>query len=1221
MLLPIVMIGQVWMLRFWSHAANPVFVPLGKQGWWSRVFGFDLTTLFERKPRPWPFETSFPMAWMILSCVMLTGTAVAYLRCGLHAVARTPRSIKRFHDRSRASGRYGLGPKPGTRNSLARVTLRVLLEVIQKDLECKVDTFIRLIVCFVIMMMSACNFVAHFSTIPVPLVTQGPICAKYFVIDTKNFGLEDALEGEQKTTSTEATKNPVDERPSDARSPIKDKVDVRQDGPHSQPFVPFDSLIRLVRDRPQAMNCTRTEPDFDPEFLCRSTCPLIKKEDGLIRLILDTGASFSITPDKDDFASYQVGSYGTVETVTGPTEITGFGIAEWTVISEHGERVKVSVPAHHIPESKVRLLSPQDFCLSHGMDQSKDQFGGNSSYFWMNLDDGRERFQCPIDPRSNLPIALAKVEPRDTFRNNQDGASTMMNDAPTSSCKGKCGQRCSVCISQSVMFSVAEETNQNITQAQKELLLWHWRLGHIGFELVQRMISSTKMFKKSSVSDDSESEGRVGCIEVKHALAATCPHPVCAACKCAKGQVKGANVDVSTRKRSNVMNADKLVPGQEIHLDQYESAVRGRLPTSRGRESFGSRYCGGTIGVDVATGMVFAYHQTSLRASETIKSKRKIERSAKLDGHHNVQGWHSDNGVFKSKEFMEDVEARGQKIDFSGVGAKHQNGKAERAVRTVTEKARAMMQHSAMHWPDQFNQSLWPFALDHAVWLHNHTPVRDSGLAPVELWRGQKLACGELQRARVWGCPVYVLDPKLQDGKKIPKWAPRSKVGQYLGFSAMHSSTVGLVRNLRTESVSAQFHLVFDELFSSIFNPHFDQPEFLDLFRTGGREYFGPDEDEELDGDFEYPVLDDEWLDDDEQIEAQLPTAGLEGEENDPVDDEIPEIPDIASDVDDNDNDVEDEGGREPDREEIQGLRRSRRNRKPATRWTEEGPGYVRAAPGPNIVTRIESMLPDDWLFEHMEWDRQIRGRYGTFGLIDEFWKDPDDDEVEWSHPLLLSAKANSEDTPGIREVHAMPLEEQERWYAAMDVEIEALTNNGCVREFPIADLPKKPDGRPVKLELPMWQFVRKRRPDGTLKRYKARMVLRGDLQELPPGVEGNTYAPVVDWGTVRLLFTLLVKHNLKSVQVDFRNAFTQSDLDEPIYMHLPPGFKKDGMCYQVNKQEPLWGYESCAVVVPTPPQWAAGLRFPDKQDRPMSVFQRRGRLHSFRRRCHNRFA
>ena len=90
-------------------------------------------------------------------------------------------------------------------------------------------------------------------------------------------------------------------------------------------------------------------------------------------------------------------------------------------------------------------------------------------------------------------------------------------------------------------------------------------------------------------------------------------------------------------------------------------------------------------------------------------------------------------------------------------------------------------------------------------------------------------------------------------------------------------------------------------------------------------------------------------------------------------------------------------------------------------------------------------MLPDDWLFKHMEWDRQIRGRYGTFGLLDEFWKDPDDDEVEWSHPLLLSAKANSEDTPGIREVHAMPLEEQERWYAVMDVEIEALTKNGCV--------------------------------------------------------------------------------------------------------------------------------------------------------------------------------
>ena len=63
-----------------------------------------------------------------------------------------------------------------------------------------------------------------------------------------------------------------------------------------------------------------------------------------------------------------------------------------------------------------------------------------------------------------------------------------------------------------------------------------------------------------------------------------------------------------------------------------------------------------------------------------------------------------------------------------------------------------------------------------------------------------------------------MLDPKLQDGKKIPKWHARARRGQFLGMSIAHSSTVGPIRNLRTQRVSPQFHVVYDELFETIAN-------------------------------------------------------------------------------------------------------------------------------------------------------------------------------------------------------------------------------------------------------------------------------------------------------------------------------------------------------------------------------------------------------------------
>ena len=77
-----------------------------------------------------------------------------------------------------------------------------------------------------------------------------------------------------------------------------------------------------------------------------------------------------------------------------------------------------------------------------------------------------------------------------------------------------------------------------------------------------------------------------------------------------------------------------------------------------------------------------------------------------------------------------------QTITFSAVGAHHQNGVAERNIQTIMSWALSMMSHQLLHWPDAFDEALWPFALEHAVYLWNHLPKSRSGLSPHELFTG-----------------------------------------------------------------------------------------------------------------------------------------------------------------------------------------------------------------------------------------------------------------------------------------------------------------------------------------------------------------------------------------------------------------------------------------------------------------------------------------------------
>ena len=69
--------------------------------------------------------------------------------------------------------------------------------------------------------------------------------------------------------------------------------------------------------------------------------------------------------------------------------------------------------------------------------------------------------------------------------------------------------------------------------------------------------------------------------------------------------------------------------------------------------------------------------QVDINATETVKAKLSFEREDQSQGVViMVKGYHTDNGIFNSSEFMEELLKKQKNIRFSGSGASHQSGAA-----------------------------------------------------------------------------------------------------------------------------------------------------------------------------------------------------------------------------------------------------------------------------------------------------------------------------------------------------------------------------------------------------------------------------------------------------------------------------------------------------------------------------------------------------------------
>ena len=79
--------------------------------------------------------------------------------------------------------------------------------------------------------------------------------------------------------------------------------------------------------------------------------------------------------------------------------------------------------------------------------------------------------------------------------------------------------------------------------------------------------------------------------------------------------------------------------------------------------------------------------------------------------------------------------------------------------------------------------SLWYFSVKDSVWVYNRVPNQISGITPIKILTKTEFNNQDLRRAHVWRCHIFVLEAKLQDNQKLPKWNNSLRLRQFLGLS------------------------------------------------------------------------------------------------------------------------------------------------------------------------------------------------------------------------------------------------------------------------------------------------------------------------------------------------------------------------------------------------------------------------------------------------------
>ena len=250
-----------------------------------------------------------------------------------------------------------------------------------------------------------------------------------------------------------------------------------------------------------------------------------------VPIIIDSGASISLTPFRSDFISF-VEERGSLQAVGSSQEVQGSGLVEWVITNMEGAKVTIRTRALLCTSTDIRLLSPQSMF--------EEQKCGD-----LHLNADTVTISCktmfkptllfPIQAGCNLTIMLLSNHPSFLRSLNymmnisvasDPGISFVPEPHPTLSHHGQ------------LRASLIQSSESNLTPQQQELLSWHWKFGHVFMRRIQSMLHHSRELDNNAT--DAE---LCHPVVVRSKLAGTrsCEAPQCTACNLSKSTRRSTN--------------------------------------------------------------------------------------------------------------------------------------------------------------------------------------------------------------------------------------------------------------------------------------------------------------------------------------------------------------------------------------------------------------------------------------------------------------------------------------------------------------------------------------------------------------------------------------------------------------------------------------------------------------------------------------------------------
>jgi len=607
------------------------------------------------------------------------------------------------------------------------------------------------------------------------------------------------------------------------------------------------------------------------------------------------------------------------------------------------------------------------------------------------------------------------------------------------------------------------------------------------------------------------------------------PHPICAACLYGKAKRRPHNHHTG----SITHNCHR--PGDGVSADQLEAGTPGIVATTKGLPTnMTYKFC--NFWIDHYSKFIFVTMHPSKEGKEMINSKQAFEAYCRQHGV-NVRSIRADNGIYSSAAFRDSCSQASQQLTYCGVGSHWQNGLAERAIGSIQATARTILLHAMSKWPTIITAAFRPFAIAHSVHLYNISSRQGLHKSPWELFTGTPPS-KHPSDSRIFGCPAFVLNKSSQDNPSAAKkWTSRCWQGVYVGFSPMHASTVALIYNPSTKHVTPQFHVTYDEDFSTVTlsDPIALETWLAQLFNSTSTWKFV-----DCHGD-EAPYL----FDNDETNPASKTTACLAGHLDAPgstrraIYRPVPcsaafrhwkATNNIAADV----------YHCRPISHEIPSVALTCTPHPPADDSTT---GWLpREFEPSSTTTTTPSTTPHD--------EEPLPAPNSTQQPTATPTIDPDlfagiitlsEGARNLLTPQVFQATLSDNDT--LNQSEMLQATDAAQFLAAQIPEITGQQEKGVFTYHRMSKLPPR-----ARLLNAIWSYKRKRSPTGALLKHKSRLCT--DRSQQCAGIDyTDTYAPVVSWGTVRLVLALAAMLNLHSRQLDFTQAFTQSPIDTDVFM------------------------------------------------------------------------